>query len=121
MKTDLSPRRRSWGSMASSACSPIPFLFPTWWMVTSSVKPITRHLRLSAATSSRAPSTGLPMAEHVHAASPSRQRTGTPAISRPLVTVGTMIDGSSLAGYAFARIGFPGANLHVHGGPHSGC
>ncbi len=39
MKTDLSPRLRMalYGLMCILL---IPFVFPTWWMVTSSIKPI---------------------------------------------------------------------------------
>jgi multiple sugar transport system permease protein len=85
----------------------IPFVFPTWWMVTSSLKPISDIFafppdifprRFDFSTYSR-----------VFELQPFAQQYWNSAYIAALVTIGTMIF-SSMAGYAFARIRFPFAN-----------
>ncbi|UIY28234.1 carbohydrate ABC transporter permease [Neorhizobium galegae] len=85
----------------------IPFVFPTWWMVTSSVKPISDIFAF--------PPQLLPESydwttySKVFELQPFVKQYWNSAYIAALVTVGTMIV-SSMAGYAFARIKFPFAN-----------
>ncbi|WP_332715623.1 carbohydrate ABC transporter permease [Pelagibacterium mangrovi] len=106
MKTDLSPRMKVlvYGLMTVLL---IPFVFPTWWMVTSSVKPISDIFafppdifprRFDFSTYGR-----------VFDLQPFAQQYWNSAYIAALVTAGTMLF-SSMAGYAFARIRFPFAN-----------
>lgn len=106
MKTDLSPRTKIlvYGLMSVLL---IPFVFPTWWMVTSSVKPISDIFafppdifptRFDFSTYGR-----------VFQLQPFAQQYWNSAYIAALVTAGTMLF-SSMAGYAFARIRFPFAN-----------
>lgn len=106
MKTDLSPRTKVlvYGLLTVLL---IPFVFPTWWMVTSSFKPISDIFafppdiiprRFDFSTYGR-----------VFELQPFAQQYWNSAYIAALVTVGTMIF-SSMAGYAFARIRFPFAN-----------
>jgi multiple sugar transport system permease protein len=106
MKTDLSPRMKVlvYGLMTVLL---IPFVFPTWWMVTSSVKPISDIFafppdifprRFDFSTYGR-----------VFQLQPFAQQYWNSAYIAALVTAGTMLF-SSMAGYAFARIRFPFAN-----------
>ncbi|SDH01668.1 carbohydrate ABC transporter permease [Pelagibacterium luteolum] len=106
MKTDLSPRIKVivYGLMTVLL---IPFVFPTWWMVTSSVKPISDIFafppdifprRFDFSTYGR-----------VFELQPFAQQYWNSAYIAALVTAGTMMF-SSMAGYAFARIRFPFAN-----------
>lgn len=107
MKTELSPRVQValYGLMCVLL---IPFVFPTWWMLTSSVKPISDIFafppdlwprRFDWTTYAK-----------VFELQPFAQQYWNSAYIAAIVTVGTMIF-SSMAGYAFARIRFPGANL----------
>ena len=107
MKTELSPRVSIalYGLMCVLL---IPFVFPTWWMLTSSVKPISDIFafppdlwprRFDWTTYAR-----------VFELQPFGQQYWNSAYIAAIVTVGTMIF-SSMAGYAFARIKFPGANF----------
>jgi len=85
----------------------VPFVFPTWWMVTSSVKPISQIFAFP------------PQLWPTHAdwSSYSQVFTLQPFVRQywnsawiaAAVTLGTL-GVSSMAGYAFARIRFPGAN-----------
>lgn len=106
MKTDLSPRVKIlvYGLMSVLL---IPFVFPTWWMVTSSIKPISDIFafppdifptRFDFSTYGR-----------VFQLQPFAQQYWNSAYIAALVTAGTMLF-SSMAGYAFARIKFPFAN-----------
>ncbi len=106
MKAEFSPRRRVflYGLLCVLL---IPFVFPTWWMVTSSVKPISDIFafppqlvpeRYDWTTYSK-----------VFELQPFVKQYWNSAYIAALVTVGTMIV-SSMAGYAFARIRFPFAN-----------
>jgi multiple sugar transport system permease protein len=106
MKADLSPRMRTvlYGLMCVLL---IPFVFPTWWMVTSSVKPISDIFAF--------PPQLIPQSydwttySKVFELQPFVRQYWNSAYIAALVTIGTMIV-SSMAGYAFARIKFPYAN-----------
>lgn len=106
MKTDLSPRLQV-GLYGLMCVLLIPFVFPTWWMVTSSAKPISdifafppdlwpRHFDFSTYAK-------------VFELQPFARQYWNSAYIAAIVTIGTMII-SSMAGYAFARIRFPFAN-----------
>jgi multiple sugar transport system permease protein len=85
----------------------IPFVFPTWWMVTSSFKPTSEIFAY--------PPRLLPSEWHfgayreVFQLQPFAQQYWNSLYIAAIVTVGTMVV-ASLAGYAFARISFPGQN-----------
>ncbi|KAA3498893.1 carbohydrate ABC transporter permease [Rhizobium rhizogenes] len=106
MKTDLSPRMRVvlYGLLCLLL---IPFVFPTWWMVTSSIKPISDIFAF--------PPQLLPQNHDwttyskVFELQPFVRQYWNSAYIAAVVTTGTMII-SSMAGYAFARIRFPYAN-----------
>lgn len=85
----------------------IPFLFPAWWMVTSSFKPLSQVLEF--------PPTLLPRTFTLDAyvavfEQPFLQQYFNSMYIAVLVTIGTLVI-SSMAGYAFARISFPGVNV----------
>lgn len=86
----------------------IPFLFPTWWMVTASFKPISEIFAF--------PPSLLPLDPTLEAYfraftfQPFAQQYFNSAYIAVVVTAVTMIV-SSLAGYAFARIPFRGQNV----------
>jgi multiple sugar transport system permease protein len=85
----------------------VPFVFPTWWMVTSSVKPVSDIL---AWPPSFVPTSfSLSGYRDVFELQPFAQQYWNSAYIALVVTLGTMAV-SSLSGYAFARIRFPGAN-----------
>ncbi len=106
MKAELSPRLKTavYGLMCVLL---IPFVFPTWWMVTSSVKPISDVFAF--------PPQFIPQSydwttySKVFELQPFVKQYWNSAYIAAVVTVGTMIV-SSMAGYAFARIRFPFAN-----------
>jgi multiple sugar transport system permease protein len=85
-----------------------PFLFPTWWMIASSVKPMSEILRI--------PPTLLPLEPTLDAygqvfdLQPFARQYWNSCYIAVVVTVGTVLV-SGMAGYAFARIRFPGANV----------
>lgn len=85
----------------------IPFVFPTWWMVTSSIKPISDIFAF--------PPQFVPQGydwttyTKVFELQPFARQYWNSAYIAVVVTVGTMAI-SSMAGYAFARIKFPFAN-----------
>ncbi|RQX13032.1 sugar ABC transporter ATP-binding protein [Micromonospora ureilytica] len=83
----------------------IPFVFPTWWMVTSSFKPVSD---IFAFPPSLIP-TELSFSAYrrVFELQPFAQQYLNSAYIAAVVTVGTLAV-SSLAGYAFARIRFRG-------------
>ena len=106
MKTEIPPRLKL--ALYGLLCVLlIPFVFPTWWMVTSSVKPISDIFAF--------PPQLLPQSydwstySRVFELQPFVRQYWNSAYIAALVTVGTMIL-SSMAGYAFARIRFPFAN-----------
>ncbi|GHJ42991.1 sn-glycerol-3-phosphate transport system permease protein UgpE [Catellatospora sp. TT07R-123] len=86
----------------------LPFLFPTWWMITSSVKPVNEIFAF--------PPTLWPSEVRFDAyrrafeLQPFAQQYFNSMYIALLVTVGTLAV-SAMAGYAFARIRFPGANV----------
>lgn len=106
MKTDLTPRLRValYGLMCVLL---IPFVFPTWWMVTSSIKPISDIFAF--------PPQLVPQNydwttySKVFELQPFVQQYWNSAYIAAVVTIGTMVV-SSMAGYAFARIRFPYAD-----------
>ncbi|MFC0529368.1 carbohydrate ABC transporter permease [Phytohabitans kaempferiae] len=86
----------------------VPFVFPTWWMVTSSFKPVADILAL--------PPQLLPTTwrfeayREVFEVQPFARQYLNSVYIAALVTVGTLAV-SSMAGYAFARIRFRGQNV----------
>ena len=107
MNARLSPKAKVavYGALCVLA---IPFVFPTWWMVTSSVKPVSEifafppslfptHVRFGAY-------------REVFALQPFARQYLNSAYIAAVVTLGTLVV-SSLAGYAFARIRFRGQHL----------
>lgn len=86
----------------------IPFVFPTWWMITSSVKPIGDIFAFPPAP---LPSTvSLAGYRRVFELQPFAEQYFNSAYIAAVVTVGTLAV-SALAGYAFARIRFRGQNV----------
>jgi multiple sugar transport system permease protein len=85
----------------------VPFVFPTWWMVTSSVKPVNEIFAF--------PPSPLPTEfsfgayRRVFDLQPFAQQYFNSAYIALVVTAGTLAV-ASLAGYAFARIRFRGQN-----------
>ena len=106
MKAELSPRMKTflYGLMCLLL---IPFVFPTWWMVTSSIKLISDIFAF--------PPQLIPQSydwttyRKVFELQPFVQQYWNSASIAAVVTIGTMVV-SSMAGYAFARIKFPFAN-----------
>ncbi|GAA2593879.1 carbohydrate ABC transporter permease [Dactylosporangium fulvum] len=86
----------------------VPFVFPTWWMVTSSFKPTSEIFAY--------PPRLLPghwqfdAYRQVFELQPFAQQYWNSLYIAAIVTVGTMAV-ASLSGYAFARIRFPGQNV----------
>lgn len=106
MKTDLSPRAKLaiYGLLCVLS---IPFVFPTWWMVTSSMKPISD---IFAFPPSLIPTTyDFSSYADVFRLQPFAQQYFNSAYIAAIVTAGTMLI-ASFSGYAFARIRFPGHN-----------
>ena len=107
MKTELSPRIQV--ALYGLLCILlIPFVFPTWWMITSSVKPISDIFAFPPDLWPRR--FDWTTYQKVFELQPFAQQYWNSAYIAAIVTVGTMIF-SSMAGYAFARIKFPGANF----------
>lgn len=86
----------------------IPFVFPTWWMVTSSFKPVGDIFSYPPQLVPTNPTVSA--YREVFAGRPFVRQYVNSVYIAALVTVGTMIV-SSLAGYAFARIKFRGQNV----------
>lgn len=86
----------------------IPFVFPTWWMVTSSVKPASE---IFAFPPSLLPTdVSFEAYRRVFELQPFARQYVNSAYIAAVVTAGTMAV-SALAGYAFARIRFRGQNV----------
>lgn len=85
----------------------IPFLFPLWWMATSSMKTTSEILRIPPTLWPAQPS--LEPYRQVFELQPFARQYWNSVYIAVLVTVGTIVS-SSMAGYAFARIRFRGAN-----------
>ena len=86
----------------------IPFVFPTWWMITSSFKPINEIFAFPP-TLLPVDATFQPYIDAVTQQPFALQYFNSMYIA-VVVTCATMLF-SAMAGYAFARIRFPGANL----------
>jgi multiple sugar transport system permease protein len=107
MSSNVSPRTKLviYGIMCVLA---VPFVFPTWWMVTSSLKPVGDILSF--------PPDLLPANATVDAygqvfeLQPFALQYFNSAYIAVVVTLGTMVV-ASMSGYAFARIRFRGQNL----------
>jgi multiple sugar transport system permease protein len=86
----------------------IPFLFPTWWMITSSFKTVNDIFAFPPSLLPLSPT----MAAYVKAFTfqPFARQYFNSAYIAVVVTVTTMLI-SSMAGYAFARIRFRGQNI----------
>jgi len=106
MKTELSPRVQVliYGTMCVLL---IPFVFPTWWMVTSSVKPVSQIFAFPPDIWPRA--FDFSSYSDVFRIQPFALQYWNSAYIAAIVTIGTMAV-ASMAGYAFARIKFPFAN-----------
>ncbi|MEJ8856814.1 carbohydrate ABC transporter permease [Variovorax robiniae] len=106
MNSELSPRMKValYGLMCVLL---IPFVFPTWWMVTSSLKPISDIFVFPPELFPTHPDWN--SYKQVFTLQPFAQQYWNSAWIAGVVTVGTLAL-SSMAGYAFARIRFPGAN-----------
>ncbi|GID32980.1 carbohydrate ABC transporter permease [Paractinoplanes brasiliensis] len=83
----------------------VPFVFPTWWMITSSFKPNAEIFSPSLLPSSWS----LEPWRQVFDMQPFAQQYWNSAYIAVVVTIGTLVV-SSMAGYAFARIRFRGQN-----------
>jgi multiple sugar transport system permease protein len=107
MKHDISLKTRTalYGVL-SVLC--IPFVFPTWWMVTSSFKPV--HDIFSFPPSLLPTSPRLDAYRQVFGLQPFTQQYWNSLYIAVVVTLGTLLV-STMAGYAFARIRFRGANV----------
>ncbi|RZD71131.1 carbohydrate ABC transporter permease [Streptomyces albidoflavus] len=86
----------------------VPFVFPTWWMVTSSLKPAGDIFAFPPSLFPANPS--LDAYTQVFERQPFLQQYINSMYIAVLVTLGTLAV-SSLAGYAFARIRFRGQNV----------
>ncbi|MFH8251722.1 carbohydrate ABC transporter permease [Microbacterium sp. B2969] len=103
-------RRRRRGRaliVALLAVVSIPFVFPTWWMATSSLKPMSEILSSVPTLWPQSPTFDAYL--DVFRLQPFAQQYLNSLYIAVLVTAGTILF-SSVAGYAFARIRFPGAN-----------
>ena len=85
----------------------VPFVFPTWWMVTSSLKPISDIFVFPPQLFPAHPAWST--YRQVFTVQPFAQQYWNSAWIAAVVTAATLAI-SSMAGYAFARIRFPGAN-----------
>ncbi|ROT32298.1 carbohydrate ABC transporter permease [Micromonospora sp. HM5-17] len=86
----------------------VPFVFPTWWMVTSSLKPVSD---IFAFPPKLVPtSVSLDAYQRVFEVQPFERQYLNSLYIALVVTAGTLAV-SALAGYAFARIRFRGQNL----------
>ncbi|GAA2064020.1 carbohydrate ABC transporter permease [Streptomyces cheonanensis] len=85
----------------------VPFLFPTWWMVTSSLKPAGEIFAFPPSLLPDSPR--LDAYQRVFEVQPFAAQYLNSMYIALVVTLGTLAV-SSLAGYAFARIRFPGQN-----------
>ncbi|UXN73999.1 carbohydrate ABC transporter permease [Devosia sp. A8/3-2] len=106
MKTELSPRAQTLAYLTLCVLL-IPFVFPTRWMVTSSVKPVSQIFAFLPDIWPRA--FDFSSYSDVFKIQPFALQYWNSAYIAAIVTVGTMIV-ASMAGYAFARIKFPFAN-----------
>ena len=106
MKTELSPRAQALIYFILCVLL-VPFVFPTWWMVTSSVKPVSQIFAFPPDIWPRA--FDFSSYSDVFRIQPFALQYWNSAYIAAIVTIGTMAV-ASMAGYAFARIRFPFAN-----------
>lgn len=85
----------------------VPFVFPIWWMITSSMKSTSEILQIPPSLWPQSPSAD--SYGQVFSLQPFAQQYFNSVYIAVLVTLGT-IAVAALAGYAFARIHFPGSN-----------
>lgn len=86
----------------------IPFVFPTWWMITSSLKPVNEIFAFPPSLWPADPT--LQAYADAFTIQPFAQQYFNSLYIAVVVTVGTMLI-AAMAGYAFARIRFPGQNV----------
>jgi len=96
-----------WMLVVLLAVLSIPFVFPTLWMVTSSFKPISEILERVPSILPRNPT--VDAYRQVFELQPFAQQYWNSLYIAAIVTIGTMLI-AAMAGYAFARISFPGQN-----------
>lgn len=111
MRPERSRAKRRWlatGFIVLLALISIPFVFPTWWMATSSLKPMSEILRRVPTLWPEHPT--FDAYGEVFRLQPFAQQYANSLYIAVLVTAGTLLV-AAMAGYAFARIRFPGANL----------
>lgn len=110
MRAETTPARRRLGRIALYAglvLLAVPFVFPTWWMITSSFKPISQIFAFPP-TMLPANPTAQPYIDAMTLQPFARQYVNSLYIAA--VVTGTTMLCSAMAGYAFARIRFRGAN-----------
>jgi len=107
MSRSLSPRAKVvlYGVLMVLA---IPFVFPTWWMVTSSFKPVSEIFAYPPSLWPSSPR--LEAYQRVFELQPFERQYVNSLYIALVVTLGTMAV-ASLSGYAFARIRFRGQNV----------
>lgn len=105
--TDALPPRAKVAVYGLLCVLAIPFVFPTWWMATSSFKPVSEIFAFPPALLPH--SLDLSAYGQVFALQPFARQYLNSAYIAAIVTAGTMAV-ASLSGYAFARIRFPGQN-----------
>lgn len=111
MRTELRSTRSAWKRVAfygALSVLAIPFVFPTWWMVTASFKPVNEIFAFPPSLWPMNPT----LDGYIDAfrLQPFGLQYFNSLYIAAVVTVGTMLV-AALAGYAFARIKFPGQNL----------
>lgn len=105
------PRRKplvTWSLVLLLGVLSVPFVFPTWWMITSSFKPMSEILRSKPTIFPENPTWDA--FGEVFRLQPFATQYWNSMYIAILVTLGTILI-SAMAGYAFARIKFPGANF----------
>jgi multiple sugar transport system permease protein len=85
----------------------IPFVFPTWWMITSSLKPVNEIFAFPPSLWPSDPT--LQAYVDAFTIQPFAQQYFNSLYIAVVVTVGTMLI-AAMAGYGFARVRFPGQN-----------
>ena len=105
--TSRSRSRRRWWLYAVMVLLAVPFVFPTWWMVTSSLLPANEVLAYPPKLFPTDPQ--WVNYERAFADYPLARQYLNSVYIAVLVTVGTMVV-ASLSGYAFARMRLPGGN-----------
>ncbi len=86
----------------------VPFVFPTWWMASSSLKPVSEVFAFPPSLLPTSPTASA--YEKVFELQPFGQQYFNSMYIAVAVTLGTLVV-SSMAGYAFARIRFRGQNV----------